>query len=170
MIEAVNAAVSNAQLVRVVAEQTSTTQSFSSNPTRVQAAAVTAPYLSPHVDLNGGNSKPIFVVRDLSTGEHIRQFPTEGQIRAYQNAKAAAQAQLQTMQSRAESSYSQVAENAAESADLVKSSVEFRQARQAVKSHQEQAIPGAHKQAVKLAGSTGDAAPEQRATSIDTKA
>ncbi len=167
MIEAVNAAVSNAQLVRVVAEQTSTTQSFSSNPTRVQAAAITAPYLSPHVDLNGGNSKPIFVVRDLATGEHIRQFPTEGQIRAYQSAQASAQARLQS--AKTEASYANAADSAAKSADLVKSSVEFRQARQAVKANQEQSVPGAHKAPVKSTGS-GGGSTEQRTTSVDTQA
>lgn len=167
MIEAVNAAVSNAQLVRAVAEQTSTTQSFSSNPTRVQAAAVTAPYLSPHVDLNGGNSKPIFVVRDLSTGEHIRQFPTEGQIRAYQNAQAQAQMRMQAAQ--AEMSRASAADNAAKSADLVKSSVEYRQARQAVKQNQEMAIPGQHKSEVKQAGETTGGSTEARVTSVDTE-
>ena len=87
MIEAISATVSNSQLVRQVAEQTATTQSYSSNPTRVQAAAITAPYLSPHVDMNGGNSKPIFVVRDAATGESISQFTTEGKISAYQQAQ-----------------------------------------------------------------------------------
>lgn len=136
MIEAVNAAVSNAQMVRAVAEQTASTQSFAANPTRIQTAGVTAPYLSPHVDLNGGSSKPILVVRDSETGDRIRQFPTEGQIRAYQRAQA--------NQVRAEASAQAEAQFRAQqqSADLVENSVQYRQARQEVKVQQRQSLPG----------------------------
>ncbi|HNQ92896.1 MAG TPA: hypothetical protein PKI93_08215 [Alphaproteobacteria bacterium] len=139
MIEAVNAAVSNAQVIRAVAEQTASTQSFAANPTRVQTAGVTAPYLSPHVDLNGGSSKPILVVRDSETGDRVRQFPTEGQIRAYQRAQA--------NQARAEASAQAEAQFRAQqqSADLVESSVQYRQARQEVKVQQNLPLPGSGK-------------------------
>lgn len=137
MIEAVNAVSSNAQMLRAVAEQTSSTQSFASNPTRVQSAAISAPYLSPHVDLNGGNSKPIFIVRDSATGDAIRQFPTEGQIRAYQraqevqvrlqeNSQAAANAQVDTKQQRV---------------DIVENSVQYKELRKAVR-EQDAPLPG----------------------------
>ncbi|HPQ50183.1 MAG: hypothetical protein KDJ26_02125 [Alphaproteobacteria bacterium] len=169
MIEAANAVSSNAQLLRAVAEQTATTQSFASNPARVQAAAIVAPYLSPHVDLNGGSSKPIFVVRDAETGSHIRQFPTEGQIRAYQRAKDV-QSQVQAQsQSRTTSAVEFKAEQ--HQADVVENSVEFRQARQEVKVAQQQSVPGANldtggsetKTATKTASFT------DAGTSLDTK-
>ncbi|MFA7276130.1 MAG: hypothetical protein WC043_04950 [Pseudobdellovibrionaceae bacterium] len=136
MIEAVNATVSNAQLLRSVAEQTSSTQVLSANPSRVQAAAIVAPYLSPHVDLNGGQSKPIFVVRDAATGEHVKQFPTEAQIRAYQRAQEV-RSEAMTVQ-HAESQFLQQQK----SADIAKSSVEFRQVRQEIKQYQEATLPG----------------------------
>lgn len=173
MIEAVTAAVSNSQLVRVVAEQTSTTQSYSSNPTRVQSAAITAPYLSPHVDFNGGNSKPIFVVRDLATGEHIRQFPTEGQIRAYQQAQANAQMRQQAAAAEAQFRQSQNQAVAAQkSADLVKSSVEFRAARQEIKVQQHsEALPGQKAAGPKIGGSSGGSTEAAEvSTSLDTQA
>lgn len=157
MIEAVNAVTSNAQLLRAVAEQTSSTQSFASNPARVQAAAVIAPYLSPHVDLNGGASKPIFVVRDSASGEHIRQFPTEGQIRAYQRAKDdQARAMAQAQQSRAQAQVSSVEFKAQQQqTDIVENSIEFRQARQEVKVAQQQTTPGTLSGKSEQAGSAG---------------
>lgn len=139
MIEAVNAVVSNSQILRSISEQTSTTQSLSANPTRVQSAAISAPYLSPHVDYNGGNSKPIFVVRDSATGETIKQFPSEAQIRAY--AKAAQvreQIAVQTEFQTHDDSYAETA--ALRSADFARSSVEFKQARAAVRQQSEPAV------------------------------
>lgn len=142
MIEAVAANVSSASSLRAIAEQTSTTQSFSSNPNRIQAAAIVAPYLSPHVDLNGGNSKPIFVVRDAETGSNIRQFPTEGQIRAYQRAK---EAQSRALDEAAAAKQFEHHELKTQSrADLVESSVEFRQLRQQIKTREVQVTPGSH--------------------------
>lgn len=179
MIEAVNAVTSNAQLLRAVAEQTATTQSFSSNPARVQSAATIAPYLSPHVDLNGGSSKPIFIVRDSETGSPIRQFPTEGQIRAYQRAQDAqvrAQSQAQFDQQQAAAAAQQQFSSQQEQVDLVENSVQFRQARQQVKAAEQQAVPGAHAgRSERATGSSGGATPGKttesaQSTSLDTSA
>ncbi|MDD3021188.1 MAG: hypothetical protein PHX61_09475 [Alphaproteobacteria bacterium] len=166
MIEAATAVTSNAQLLRAVAEQTATTQSFAANPTRVQAAAITAPYLSPHVDLNGGSSKPIFVVRDLETGARIRQFPTEGQIKAYQRAKE--------VQGRAQAQAASTVDYSAQQkqAEVVENSVEFRESRKEVKVAQQQLVPGGSGQTADVSVST--AAPTQSqpqsGTSLDTQA
>ena len=140
MIEAVGAVVSNSQILRSIAEQTSAVQNLSANPKRVQTAAVSAPYLSPHVDYNGGNSKPIFVVRDSSTGETLKQFPSEAQIRAY--SKAAQMREQAIAQATFQSSYDTGAAEAAavKSADLAKFSVEFKAERQAFKQQQEVAV------------------------------
>ncbi len=176
MIEAANAITSNAQLLRAVAEQTATTQSFAANPTRIQTAAVSAPYLSPHVDLNGGASKPIFVVRDSETGNRIRQFPTEGQIRAYQRAKevqsqALAQSSSEFSTGRTDYSTQQ------KQAEVVKDSVEYRQARKEVKVAQQQSVPGGSKQSIDISiPSTGTTtatqagSKAQSGTSLDTQA
>lgn len=168
MIEALNAVVSNSQLVRAVAEQTSSSNSFAANPTRVQSAAVTAPYLSPHVDLSGG-SKPIFVVRDLETGQHIRQFPTEAQIRAYQTAanQANARAQAQSIEYK-----SQQSSEAQKSIDIAKSSVEFRAERQAIKTKQEApavATGGGSSESKAVKGYTRAVTSSSGSSSLDTE-
>lgn len=168
MIEAVAANISSASALRAVAEQTSTTQSFSSNPNRIQAAAIVAPYLSPHVDLNGGNSKPIFVVRDAETGDNIRQFPTEGQIRAYQRAK---EAQVRAQDEAALAAQFDHHETKTQSrADLVESSVEFRQLRQQIKTREIQVTPGSgSSDAHKSEGITGFGS-SAKSSHIDTTA
>lgn len=167
MIEAVNAVVSNAQILRSMAEQVSATQNLSANPARIQTAAVSAPYLSPHVDFNGGNSKPIFVVRDSSSGEVIKQFPSEAQIRAYNKAaQVREQVIIQAQFQRSGSDYAEAA--ALRSADIAKSSVEFKAARQAVRQQQAPAVftPDA---SVKTEGGT-DAVKYKTVSSVDTQA
>ena len=168
MIEAVNAVVSNAQLLRSVAEQTSTTQVLSANPARIQAAAVTAPYLSPHVDYNSGNSKPIFVVRDSSTGETVKQFPSEAQIRAYQRAAAVQDQVVSRAQFEHQSGGPDLAQAAAQrSADIAKSSIEFKQARQAVKQQTELHIGGS--KPAKAAPVVGGGGQSEAPASVDTQ-
>jgi ADP-ribosylglycohydrolase len=169
MIEAIGAVMSNSQLLRSVAEQTSTTQVLTANPSRIQAAAITAPYLSPHVDYNGGNSKPIFVVRDSSTGETVKQFPSEAQIRAYQKAAesrdvAVAQAHFETGGATADA----VEAVMQKSADFAKSSVEFKQARQAVRQQTEIHIPGA-KSVKSTVGTTSGHDTAEVPASVDTQ-
>jgi hypothetical protein len=162
MIEAVTAVVSNAQLLRSVAEQTSTTQTLAANPTRVQTAAISAPYLSPHVDYNSGNSKPIFVVRDSATGETLKQFPSEAQIRAYQKAAYVREqviAQTQFQQGSQDAAFAAAQRNA----DIAKSSVEFKAARQAVKQQTESAAPAVVKH-------TGGGSSHRESKSVDTQA
>lgn len=175
MIEAITAAVSNSQLVRQVAEQSSTMQSYSSNPSRVQSAAISAPYLSPHVNLNAG--KPIFIVRDSETGESLRQFPTEGQIKTYQNAQAKSQEFARSQAAQAGNQQVEQQQNVtsdAAAAEIVKSSVEFKQIRQEVKV--KEFNPGGHKsEGPKLVSGQGSEAsvsekPAKVITSVDTKA
>ncbi|OFW88272.1 MAG: hypothetical protein A3J37_06805 [Alphaproteobacteria bacterium RIFCSPHIGHO2_12_FULL_45_9] len=170
MIEAVSAVVSNSQILRSIAEQTSTTQVLSANPSKIQSAAIIAPYLSPHVDYNGGNSKPIFVVRDAATGETLRQFPSEAQIRAY--AKAAQVREQVMVQAQFQGSDSGYAEAAAlRSADFAKSSIEFKVARQAVKQQTEPAVfkPAAAPSSYSTIGSS-DSSQYKSVTSVDTQA
>lgn len=135
MIEAINASISNAPVVRAIAEEVSTSQSV--NPVRIQKAAVTAPYLSPHVRLSP-NAKPVFVVRDVETGTQIKQFPTEAQIRAYQKA-GEARAQIQ-----AQSSQGEVKSITPEQARImIETSVQYKEERAAVKYDTQVSVPGA---------------------------
>ncbi len=128
MIEAVNAAISTAPSVRAMAQQVASVESFSANPANIQKAAMSTAYSSKYIQL-APDIKPIFVVRDTNTGEAVRQFPTEGQIRAYQraqesraNAKAEAQFEAQIG-----------GNDAAKAAVLVESSVQYKEVRQQIK-------------------------------------
>ena len=136
MIEAINASISTAApIARAIAEEVSTSQS--ANPVRIQKAAVTAPYLSPHVRLSP-NAKPVFVVRDVETGTQIKQFPTEAQIRAYQKAgEARAQTQAQNQSGETKTISPEQAKL------MIESSVQYKQERAAVKYDNQVAIPGA---------------------------
>lgn len=86
MIEAVNSVLSNVSASRGIADQQSTARSLSANPEKIQEAAK-APYISPYISIDKSSSKAILQIRDSSTGDVVRQFPTEGQLRAYQNAQ-----------------------------------------------------------------------------------
>ena len=134
MIEAINASISSAPVLRPIAEEASSSQS--SNPVRIQKAVIEAPYLSPHVRL-APNSKPVFVVRDINTGAQIKQFPTEAQIRAYQKAgEARTVAAAQTMDG-------QTKEISPEEAKImIKSSVQYKEERAAVQFKEAAPLPG----------------------------
>lgn len=86
MIEAVNSVLSNASATRVTAEQQSTARSLTANPDKVQEVAK-APYVSPYVSIDRNANKAVLQIRDSDTGDVIRQFPTEGQLKAYRNAQ-----------------------------------------------------------------------------------
>jgi hypothetical protein len=129
MIEAVAASVSSSQLIRQVAEQASAAQALSANPSRIQKAALPAAYSSTDVRLSPG-VKPIFVVRDVYSGESIKQFPTEAQIRAYQQAKEM-RAQMAQLSSVSQADGAPPTE--AEIKALVESSIEFKEARKEIR-------------------------------------
>ena len=88
MIEAVNSVLSNASASRQVAEQQSTVRSTAANPNRVQeAAAGRAPFVSPAISIDRESNRAIIQIRDSDTGDVVRQFPTEGQLKAYRTAQ-----------------------------------------------------------------------------------
>jgi hypothetical protein len=167
MIEAVNSVVSNSQTLRSISEPVSTTQNLSVSPARIQTAAVVAPYLSPHVDLSGGNSKTIYVVRDSSTGETVRQFPSEAQIRAY--AKAVNAREQMAIEAQFQGGEGDALETATlRSSDVAKSSVEYKEARQAVR---QQNLPSVAETntPIKTEGNT-DSVQFKSVASVDTQA
>ena len=82
MIEAVNSVLSNSVLTRVSAEQQSTTRSLASNPEKTQKPAET-PYVSPYISVDSNYNRAVLQIRDSDTGDVVRQFPTEGQLKAY---------------------------------------------------------------------------------------
>ncbi len=82
MIEAVNSSVSSSAILRASADQASV-QRAQSNPARVQEAAEPlrdapqVPYISPYIHLDLNYNKAVLQIRDSSTGDVVRQFPSE---------------------------------------------------------------------------------------------
>jgi hypothetical protein len=76
MIEAVNAVVANASLLRGSAEQASVARSFAANPARVQEV-IQAPYVSPFIYVDVNYDKAVLQIRDSDTGDVLKQFPSE---------------------------------------------------------------------------------------------
>lgn len=152
MIEAVNASISVAPSVRAVAQQITTAESFSANPAQIQKVAVGTNYSSQYIRL-APDTKPIFVVRDTSTGESIKQYPTESQLRAYQKAQNAQQAAAQNAQFRAEVQGT----SSDEAAVLVQSSVQFKEVRSDVKKSEAPPapLPGQTTAEINVGGDTG---------------
>lgn len=97
MIEAVNAVVSNAPLLRGNTEQSAV--AVAANPGRVQEAASLpqAPYVSPYVFVDVNYDKAVLQIRDGDTGDVVRQFPSETALRVKSyGARRAQQTQAQT--------------------------------------------------------------------------
>lgn len=88
MIEAVNSVLSNASSTRVVAEQQSTVRSYAANPDKTQEVART-PYISPYISIDRQSNRAVLQIRDSDTGDVKTQYPTEGQLKAYQAAQSA---------------------------------------------------------------------------------
>lgn len=85
MIEAVNASVATASLLRASVEQAEAAQSYAANPTQVQRLPQ-APYVSPYVSMNYTIDKAVLQFRDSESGEVVAQIPSDTQLRAYRRA------------------------------------------------------------------------------------
>ena len=85
MLEAVNSVLSNNSSTRASAEQVSTVRSFAANPERIQEAA--RPSITRTITIDNNINRAILEIRDNNSGDVVRQFPTEGQLKAYQTAQ-----------------------------------------------------------------------------------
>jgi uncharacterized FlaG/YvyC family protein len=86
MIEAVNSVISNAPVNRAAVETQTTARSLSANPEKTQEVAKT-PYVSPYISIDRQYNRAVLQIRDSDTGDVVRQFPTEGQLKAYRAAQ-----------------------------------------------------------------------------------
>ncbi|MAZ76791.1 MAG: hypothetical protein CMH31_05765 [Micavibrio sp.] len=86
MIEAVNSVLSNASLSRGAAEQQSASRSYAANPEKIQESA-RVPYISNYISVDAKYQKAVLQIRDSDTGDVVRQFPTESQLKAYRTAQ-----------------------------------------------------------------------------------
>jgi len=96
MIEAVNSVLSNASSTRAAVEQQSTSRTTAVNPDKVQETART-PFVSPYISLDRSSNRAVLQIRDSDTGDVVRQYPTESQLRAYRNAQEATNRAEQTL-------------------------------------------------------------------------
>ena len=93
MIEAVNSAVANASLIRTNGDQSQQARLSSiasSSNTEEGVELQLAPYVSPFIEMDTNFNKAVLQIRDSSTGEVQRQFPSETTMRA-----RAAQAEIE---------------------------------------------------------------------------
>lgn len=94
MIEAVNSAVANASLLRTNGDQSQQARLNSlaaSSKSEDGIELQLAPYVSPFIEMDANFNKAVLQIRDSSTGEVTRQFPSETTMRA-----RAAQAEIES--------------------------------------------------------------------------
>ncbi|MGB1077467.1 MAG: hypothetical protein ACPG05_04095 [Bdellovibrionales bacterium] len=90
MLEAVNSVVSNAPLLKAATPQVS--QPVAKSVSRSDYINVESTnFTSRFVSLDETSRRAVLQIRDSSTGESLRQFPTESQIRAYLQAQSTAE-------------------------------------------------------------------------------
>ena len=97
MIEAVNSTLSASSATRNVVAQNSTAKSLSANPAKIQEAAK-APYVSPYIAIDRSSNRAVLQIRDSDTGDVVRQFPTEGQLKAYRTVQEFSDRQEEAIQ------------------------------------------------------------------------
>lgn len=92
MIEAVKSTVASSALLRGNVDQSSTLNSFTANPDKLQAVTQ-APYISPTVRVDPTTKVAILEFREALTGEVLAQIPSEQALRTYKlrEAKEAAE-------------------------------------------------------------------------------
>lgn len=76
MIEAVNSTLQNAAITRPVASQSSTTESLTANPQKVQKTT-SAPFVSPFIFVDSANEQVVLQIRNGETGDAISQYPSQ---------------------------------------------------------------------------------------------
>jgi hypothetical protein len=93
MIEAVNSVIASAQVDRSAPAQVDAARSYAANPERVQEAkpVVQAPYISPYIVMNNDYNKAVIQIRDSSTGDVLKEFPSENVLEARQQAEVSRQ-------------------------------------------------------------------------------
>ena len=88
MIEAVNSVLSNVSANRGAIEQQTATRNLAANPDRIQEVATRkAPVAGTAISIDRSSNRAVLQVRDTDTGDVVRQFPTEGQLKAYRQAQ-----------------------------------------------------------------------------------
>lgn len=98
MIEAVNTVLSYGSVLKGESEKFSAVPPVSTENTVSVAAesktsAPQAPYVSPYIRVDNNYNKAVLAIRDSDTGDILREFPSEGSLRARQAADTLQKAQ-----------------------------------------------------------------------------
>ncbi len=96
MIEAVNAVISNATLLRNNAEQVAALRATPADTgaARQEMGTPVAPYISPYIFINNQYNKAVLQIRDSDTGDVLREFPSETALEARARAESLEQQSL----------------------------------------------------------------------------
>lgn len=93
MLEAVNSVVSNAAII------SASTKQVSEAPVKAAETIKTIevdPYLSRGLKYDEQLQRPVLQIRDTNTGDTLKQFPTETQIKAYTSRQSVVSADVAT--------------------------------------------------------------------------
>lgn len=85
MIEGINASLSSSpQVSRLAAEVVSTAPKVDTRASTIQTQPVVGPYISPDVVVDANAAiRAVLQIRDSSSGEVLKQYPTESQLQAF---------------------------------------------------------------------------------------
>lgn len=85
MIEGINASLSSSpQVSRLAAEVVSTAPKVDTRASTIQIQPVVGPYISPNVVVDANAAiRAVLQIRDSSSGEVLKQCPTESQLQAF---------------------------------------------------------------------------------------
>lgn len=87
MLEAVNSVLSNAPITKS-ATQTIVKPQEAAKTESENVKVSGANYSSRQVSLDSESRRAVLQIRDSATGDPVRQFPTEGQLKAYNVAQS----------------------------------------------------------------------------------
>lgn len=87
MLEAVNSVLSTAPIARAATQNVVKPQEATKVDTDIVKVS-SANYSTRQVTLDADSRRAVLQIRDASTGESVRQFPTENQLRAYSTAQS----------------------------------------------------------------------------------
>ncbi len=132
MVDAVSAVVSSTPVLRQPAEEATSQNSAVVAEVRdvgSVAASPQAPFISPFIAIDDSSNQAVILIRDSDTGDVVRQFPSEGSLRARQSAAAfAAQGESRAVSS---PDTSDVADTSTDGGEIGVSTVDVGQAQQA---------------------------------------
>lgn len=102
MIEGINSSLATAQATRIAAEVSVSVPQETASAERFNQAPFADPYISSYIKLDANAAVfAVLQLRDSNSGEVIRQFPTENQLKAFARTQEVQESFVQSSQQRA---------------------------------------------------------------------